>query len=261
MPKVMVEIDTDTHVVVPKGALHMVVNALRRDAAEGKHTRGEMADELLNCPQPEQAQQSDIEFPSPYALIEIDVDHGVSVVEMPSHKTVEVFSRKQVMSMLAAQQPTARPIPTSERLPDFLYEIGERIRTQDNRITADPIFAVQKLVKDIVPEGYEDSYEWCETESGDYCIADKRTAARLDLLHEDGRDTGKWQKFFYRERWEFVTACFTEAGANEHIRLNGHNIGKARVYAYSAFRNPEMIELRQWLIGLAMPPAPGGSDE
>lgn len=34
-------------VLVDAGALQMVVNALRRDAEEGKHARGEMADELL----------------------------------------------------------------------------------------------------------------------------------------------------------------------------------------------------------------------
>lgn len=142
-------------------------------------------------------------------------------------------------------------------IPDFLYEIAERLRTQDNRITADPLFAVQRLVKDIVPEGYGDDYEWAETESGDYNVADERTATRLDALHDGYRDTGKWQRFYYRERWEFVTACFTEAAANEHIRLNGHNIGKTRVYAYSAFRNPEMIKLRKWLMELKRPPRPG----
>lgn len=73
-------------------------------------------DELLAAaPRPEPVQPV-VEFPPPYALIEIDVDTGIRVVEKPSHKTVEVFSRKQVLALLSAQQP-AQPIPTGERLP------------------------------------------------------------------------------------------------------------------------------------------------
>ena len=37
-------------VMVERGALHMVVNALRRDAEEGRSVRGEMADMLLTAP-------------------------------------------------------------------------------------------------------------------------------------------------------------------------------------------------------------------
>lgn len=35
--------------------------------------------------------KTEVVFPPPYALIEIDVDSGVAVVDTPSHKTVEVF--------------------------------------------------------------------------------------------------------------------------------------------------------------------------
>lgn len=161
---------------------------------------------------------------------------------------------KQVeMQGIQIKQEQPAPVPTGEWLPDFIYEIAERLRTQDNRITADPIFAVQRLVKHIAPEGYGDSSDWRETESGDYCPADERTAKRLDALHRAGRDTGKWQQFNYHHEWEFVTACFTEAAALEHIKLNGHNLGKTRTYAYSAFRNPEWIQLREWMMGLRKP--------
>ena len=138
-------------------------------------------------------------------------------------------------------------------IPDFFYEIAERLRTQDNRITADPVFAVQRLVHDIVPEGYSDRWDWVDTECGDHSTADERTAARLDALHDGGRSTGKWERFYYAERWEFVTGCFTEAAAEHHIRINGHNLGKTRVYAYSAYRNQEWINLRKWLMELKRP--------
>jgi hypothetical protein len=41
--------------LVSAGAIQMVVNALRRDAAEGKKVRGEMADELLAAPEAPQS--------------------------------------------------------------------------------------------------------------------------------------------------------------------------------------------------------------
>ena len=66
------------------------------------------------------AQQSGLKFPAPYALIEIDVDTGVRVVDQPSHKTVEVFSRKQVLDLLSAAAPQPeqpKPIPRNERMP------------------------------------------------------------------------------------------------------------------------------------------------
>ena len=39
-------------VLVNAGALQMVVNTLRRDAAEGKTIRGEMAEDLAAAPKP-----------------------------------------------------------------------------------------------------------------------------------------------------------------------------------------------------------------
>jgi hypothetical protein len=50
----------------------------------------------------------------------------------------------------------------------------------------------------------------------------------------------------------FVTTCFTEAGCNDYIRLNGHNHrGKLRVYADSSYRNEEFRAVRAFLMGLA----------
>ena len=57
---------------------------------------------------------------------------------------------------------------------------------------------------------------------------------------------------FYQDTWHFVTACFTEVGCNDYIRLNGHNHrGKLRVYADSSYRNEEFRTVRAFLMGLA----------
>ena len=146
----------------------------------------------------------------------------------------------------------------------FVSVVGENIRNQDNRITADPIFAVQQKVFDLVPEGYEDSTEWRETESGDYCMA---SDSELDIIekaneydedcitadNDEGEPT-EWQKFYLRRRWEFVTCAFTEAGCKDYIKVNGHNLCEPRIYAYSGYRNKEWIGLRKHLASLPATP-------
>lgn len=141
-------------------------------------------------------------------------------------------------------------------VPDELLVIGELLRTQDNRLTDQPLFIVQRRVRHwgIDSEHENDGYVWVETESGDYSEADERTAKRLDALDDDGRSTGKWEKSYYRQSWEFVTACFTEAGCADHIRMNGHNLGETRIYADGSYRNPEYRAVRDFLMSLPPPP-------
>ena len=51
----------------------------------------------------------------------------------------------------------------------------------------------------------------------------------------------------YIDIMEFVTACFTEKGCAEFIRVNGHNLTDPDIYAYSGYRNQEWIDLRKFL--------------
>jgi len=129
-----------------------------------------------------------------------------------------------------------------------LNEIGSLICTQDNRITDQPIFVVEKSVMVITGPDYGyDAEEWVNTESGDYEEADETKARRLDALNDDCRSTGDWEKFFLKEVWEFVTACFTEQGCKDYLKANGHNLGKNRIYAYGSYRNQEFQTVRNYL--------------
>ena len=142
-------------------------------------------------------------------------------------------------------------MPTPERM----AQIAEHLRTQDNRITAHPIFAVQQKVVDYqIERGEGDGHSWHHVE-GDWLEANERTSRRLDALDEDGRADEHgcirgWCRVDYRIRWEFVTACFTEAGCQEFIRVNGHNLQEPRFYAYSAWRNQEWQDVREHLLSL-----------
>lgn len=124
----------------------------------------------------------------------------------------------------------------------ILNEISERLRNQDNRCTADPMFCVQEKKRDV---GYDADYSdkrcWHD---GEKTIYDDDPAFR--------EPTGEqWDVFGYVDRWETVMVAFTEEGCKEYIRLNGHNHrGEIRIYAMSFRRCPEMLAIRSALLAI-----------
>lgn len=63
-------------------------------------------------------------------------------------------------------------------------------------------------------------------------------------------------------QYEYVTACFTEEGAQAYLSVNGHNLRKPRIYADGSYRNAEYRDIRNWLMSLpAQPPAHGHRDD
>jgi len=131
-----------------------------------------------------------------------------------------------------------------------LAAIGERIRTQDNRFTAHPIFEVQeqKRVYGIDTE-YDPKIAWLyEDESVE---VEARTARLFEARYQRTEDeTRGYRRVGYHEYWEYVQPFFTEAGAQRYIEENGHNHrGKLRIYAGSGYRNHEWQAMREFLIG------------
>ena len=136
-----------------------------------------------------------------------------------------------------------------------LQQIGKLIREQDNRITDQPMFLVQQKVRDY---GYDsahsfDGYEWIRLDD-DHREATEHQAKRLDLLRKRHREPPKGcEQIFYKDRWEFVTACFTEQGCKDFLRINGHNLKEPRIYAEGSYRSEEYRAVRNWLKGLPEP--------
>ena len=61
-----------------------------------------------------------------------------------------------------------------------LSAIGELIRSQDNRCTDQPMFAVMEKRSMVTLDTHDhDRIDWVETESGDYGVADDVRASRL----------------------------------------------------------------------------------
>lgn len=128
----------------------------------------------------------------------------------------------------------------------LIHRIGELIRTQDNRITDSPIFIVQERKRDY---GFDldlyDDYVWIDTEN-DFVEAtdDERKQAELE---DEAGGRRRWKKTGYKDRWEFVTACFTEQGCKDFIAADGHNHGELRIYAAGSYRNHEFRTVRSFL--------------
>lgn len=123
-----------------------------------------------------------------------------------------------------------------------LLEIKERLKTQDNLCTADPMFCVQVKRRDV---GY------------DYRYGDNRCwhdSTNHDTIFDDDPNFKKpegdeWEEFGYVDRWETVMVSFTRVGCEEYINLNGHNHrGEKRIYVESFRRCPEMIAIREFLM-------------
>ena len=123
-----------------------------------------------------------------------------------------------------------------------LLSISERLKTQDNRITQNPMFCVQIKRRDV---GYDSSY------SDTRCWHD---SANEQTIYDDDPDFkepegDEWDEFGYIDRWETVMVAFTEVGCQEYINLNGHNhSGELRIYVESFNRCPEMIAIREALM-------------
>ncbi|ELR4511987.1 ead/Ea22-like family protein, partial [Escherichia coli] len=106
--------------------------------------------------------------------------------------------------------------------PDSFGIIGENIRTQDNRITSDPMFCVYQKREIVVDADYDhDRIVWVDEDGNE---ANKRHSRRLELLHENFREPPeKWRRVAVKDIDEFVTCCFTEQDCKDYLAVNGHN--------------------------------------
>ncbi|HCA7141901.1 TPA: hypothetical protein MX248_003760 [Klebsiella michiganensis] len=133
------------------------------------------------------------------------------------------------------------------RLPTELYTIGELIRTQDNRITDQPMFVIFQK-REIIGSDEHSPSRICWVRDGEE--VNPLRALRLEILYQDGRDTSNYDRYAMQEVDEFVTACFTEHGCKEYLRQNGHNLRLPYIYACGSFRNNEYQLVRSWLAGI-----------
>lgn len=138
-------------------------------------------------------------------------------------------------------------LATPVRVPDTLAGISENLRTQDNRITSEPMFCVYQKQEIVADAEYDhDRIVWVDE---DGLEANEHQRMRLELLHDNCREApAKWRRVAVKEIDEFVTCCFTEQGCKDYLACNGHNLRLPFIYVKSGFRNAEYIALRNWLM-------------
>lgn len=123
---------------------------------------------------------------------------------------------------------------------DFAAKIRAELLTQSNEATAHPIFFVEQTVRVWgIDSAYTDTFIWLDEEGG------MEDQAGLEAAFARGDAVTGAYRVGYRDTWERVTACLTRNGADEYIRVNGHNLSRpVRVFVGSGYRNEEWIGLR-----------------
>lgn len=173
---------------------------------------------------------------------------GVNTPDLPplEHENVH-YADAAEMDIAALRQRIAELESRTVKLPAELYTIGELIRTQDNRITDQPMFVVFQK-REIIGSDEHSPSRICWVWDGEE-VSELR-AKRLEALYQDGRDTRGYDRYAMQEVDEFVTACFTEHGCKDYLRQNGHNLRLPYIYACGSFRNNEYQLVRNWLAGI-----------
>lgn len=139
---------------------------------------------------------------------------------------------------------TAPPKPVV-KLPDYIQRISESLKTQDNRITDQPMFVVFEKREIIGSDEHSPSrIAWCR----DGEEVSELRAKRLEALHQDCRGTLDYYRYAMQEIDVFVTACFTEQGCKDYLSLNGHNLRLPYIFAAGSYRNNEYQQVRNWII-------------
>lgn len=124
----------------------------------------------------------------------------------------------------------------------ILSAIAEQLKTQDNRCTSNPMFCVQERRRLVgMDAGYTDNLCWHD-------CANDETIYDDDVDFKGPPEGEEWDRFGYIDQWFTVMVAFTQAGCEEYLRQNGHNLKSPRIYVESFNRCPEMIAIRNSLI-------------
>jgi DNA-dependent RNA polymerase auxiliary subunit epsilon len=134
----------------------------------------------------------------------------------------------------------------------FLLDLKDRLHTQDNRCTREPIFLVQSKYKKTAINENGSEVEYIECMSGDYCSYDSEEEM-LNSLIEDGYDVTdvddiQYYTHWFDYDWETINSHFTEAGAQAFINRKKHDYSELRIYGDSLVYCAEMTTLRDILM-------------
>jgi hypothetical protein len=137
----------------------------------------------------------------------------------------------------------------AQALPLELLEIGQRLRTQDSRCTAHPIFQVRGIerIYGIDPD-YCDDPVWIDIEDG---------AREVEAPEDEDNPPEYVIRTGYMDKEQIIMQSFTEEACNQYLESNRHRYSRRFrelfVYADSLYRCSEMIAIRNFLMSLPEP--------
>lgn len=137
----------------------------------------------------------------------------------------------------------------------FLKEMKDRLLTQDNCYTTDPVYVVQEKYKQSVPDYRGEFVEYIETMSGDNCSYDSYEEM-VEAFLESGYDKEEQindSDYFensYNIDWRNINYHFTREGAEWFIKRKKHDYNELRIYVDSLYHCYEMKMLRDILLKL-----------
>lgn len=130
-----------------------------------------------------------------------------------------------------------------------LRKIGHEIRTQDNLATENPIFMVQQRRRLYgMSWEYTDNCTWVHEDGGEEIDEDGRVELEESWQTNGCTYIDGCHRVGYVDIWENVQPFFTRKGAEEYLRVNGHNLRpETRIFVESGWRNREWADIRATL--------------
>lgn len=147
----------------------------------------------------------------------------------------------------------------SVEVPEHIMALVERLHTQDDRATANPIFLVRDIKTYPTSEDFAEGWEAVSYDGSLISPAFRSKEEvltwieeRLDegVVFDEDEEDGPFQLWPILIDMVAVAYFFTEEEANRYLQQNRHNLKSPDVYADSMYRMWEMVELRKWLMSL-----------
>lgn len=134
----------------------------------------------------------------------------------------------------------------------FLRELAHELMTQDNAMTSRPIPTVRE--KELVSgfdADYTDMAGWYDHGNDLFIDSEDPEVAEMEARwQDDGHEPQDWSRSGYTYREKTVATFLTTKAAKAYIARRGHDHrGELRTYIESAYRNPELAEVRRLLSG------------
>ena len=133
-----------------------------------------------------------------------------------------------------------KTITLTDKQYDFLIQLSLQLQTQDNRITADPIFCVYQKERRLQPDGFGENQGFLDEEGN---LSDKDEGTQDNPTKE--------VEFSVKDVPVSGQCYFTEKAAQQHIAQNSYHYDEPFVYVESAWRNYEWQSLREIILSLA----------